>query len=84
MSNNIKESIEKLKEIRLQLFRSAANLDDAIRSLELEQDNPQGLEYLKMLVAITQCQREDCIHVYGWDELNEKEHEVWLKMFTAD
>ena len=40
MRENIKEHIEELKEVILELHRSAANLDEYVQMLEIELGNP--------------------------------------------
>ena len=55
MQENIKEHIEELKEVVLELHRSAANLDEYIQMLEIELGNP-ALENKYADMLIKRCQ----------------------------
>ena len=51
MRENIKEHIEELKDVVLELHRSAANLDEYVQMLEIALDNPVlENKYLYMLI----------------------------------
>ena len=82
MVNKTDMILEKLKEVRLELFRNAANLDTAIRNIEINLDE-HNREYLKMLVRCEQCERESYNIVTDYDKLIRKEQEIWEQLINS-
>lgn len=83
MSYTRYEIIEELKNIRLELFRSAASLDEAIRKTESFQEEEMDREYLKLAICRTAALREEFKRHYNWDILNDKEREAWQKLLET-
>ena len=84
MRENIKEHIEELKEVVLELHRSAANLDEYVQMLEIELGNP-ALEnkYADMLIKRCQTYRMVYKHDSGFNRLNEKENDIWMQLIAS-
>ena len=84
MSENIKEHIEELKEVVLELHRSAANLDEYVKMLEIELDNPVlENKYADMLIKRYQTYRMFYKHDRGFNKLNEKENDIWMRLIAS-
>lgn len=80
MTDKAREAIKELEEIRLELFRCAANLDDIIDNVKLVIDDPQGAEFVKMYVVSFVRHREDLVKHNLWNELQKSENEAWSKL----
>ena len=84
MRENIKEHIEELKEVVLELHRSAANLDEYVQMLEIELGNPVlKNKYADMLTKRYQTYRMEYKHTRGFDRLNEKENDIWMQLIAS-
>ena len=70
------ELIEKLKAIRLEKFRDAADLDRRIQDLELVTGDPAGPEWIHCYDLTEAEHREDSVKICGWDKLCEQEAEI--------
>ena len=76
MSENVKKLIEELKEVMIELHRSAGNLDRAIREIERDYTNTDD----KLLFVKVQAKyRENSKH-YLFNNLEERENEIWQKL----
>ena len=84
MRENIKEHIEELKEVVLELHRSAANLDEYIQMLEMELGNPVlENKYADMLTKRYQTYRMVYKHDRGFNKLDEKENDIWMQLIAS-
>ena len=84
MQENIKEHIEELKEVVLELHRSAANLDEYVQMLEIELGNPVlENKYADMLTKRYQTYRMAYKHDREFDKLNEKESDIWMQLIAS-
>lgn len=75
-----KELLEKLKQVRLELFRSAANLDMVIQSIELELSGNSDEDYKRMYIGVEREFRDKRARANGWDELYKLEQGVWQQL----
>jgi hypothetical protein len=83
MDTNIKDLIEELKGVVLDLHRSAGNLDQLIQTIEIEEGAPSNKEeYLKMYIRSQGLYREDFKKARGYNELDEKEKIIWKKLIS--
>ena len=84
MRENIKEHIEELKEVVLELHRSAANLDEYVQMLEIELGNPVlENKYADMLTKRYQTYRMAHKDDRELDKLNEKESDIWMQLIAS-
>lgn len=72
-----KELLEKLKMIRLELFRSAANLDMAIQGIERELEETSNEEEIRMFIRGQSEYRRIRAERSGWNEIYKLEEGVW-------
>ena len=81
MSNNFKESIEKMKVVVLDLMRSAANLDNILQSLESGKEEMSDLEmmyYLKTQISY----REGFKKFKLIENIEDRENEIWQELIA--
>ena len=84
MREQIKKQIEELKEVVLDLYRSAANLDENIRLLENELEYPEhNDEYSKIYIQQIRRYRLDTKTHREYDKLDEKELAIWQQIIDA-
>jgi hypothetical protein len=76
--SNITGTIEELKEVVLALHRSAAQLDEIIQEMEME--NRHEGEWFTMLVASRARYREDFKQYRDYKRLEERENLIWQKL----
>lgn len=78
------ELLEQLKKIRLEWFRSAANLDYIIANLERDLEDPKSHEIGKVFdIRAMRNYRNDSAKVYGWDEIFKLENVVWQQLIET-
>ena len=76
-----KKLIEELKQIMLDMYRNAANLDSFIQCLENPMmTNSGNLEYDKMYVDSQYMHRRYQKSVLDYDRLDERENSVWERI----
>lgn len=78
---NFQIAIGALKEVVLELHRSAADLDQVISLIEIEANN--NPEYLKMLVESQKQYIEGKRKATGRDKIGNTEKELWKKLLAA-
>ena len=86
MTNETQKLLDELKAIRLELFRSSAGLDLAIRSIETDimaMDEKASPEYVRTLIASEKEYRATMATIQGWDKLVEREKEIWMKLIES-
>lgn len=83
MSDETKKLIEDLKVIRLDLFRSAANLDDAIAQLETGIHKEMDADSIRTMVYAVCSWRRTLRDFHDWKKLDELENETWLKLIDS-
>lgn len=83
MSDETKKLIEDLKAIRLELFRSAANLDLAIEQIEISMHKENKNDFIRMVAKGMRDQREMTSVHHNWEHLNELEKETWAKLIES-
>lgn len=79
MTTKQKEILEELKQVRLEMFRMTASLDNVISDLELGIKDDDR-EYLKHYIVCLLQHRKEIIRVSEWNKLLEKENELCLKL----
>lgn len=84
MREEIKKQIEEMKGIVLDLHRSAGNLDEQIRLLENELDDPgcNGV-YVNMYVQHLCRHRNDFKLDRKYNDFDEKEDKIWQQLINA-
>lgn len=83
MSDETKKLIEDLKAIRLELFRSAANLDDTIAQLETGIHKEMDADSIRTMVYAVCNWRRTARDFRDWKKLDELENETWLKLIDS-
>lgn len=84
MSEETKTLIEELKEVMMDLYRSAGNLDEIIRSVEGTIETYSNDEsYISCLVKSQARYRMEYKHQTEFDKLDEKEKEIWQKLINS-
>lgn len=76
MTKEAQKQIDKLKRIRLELFRNAADLDHAISSLEIVLNGGFSDRYVTRNVDDLITARGSKRALTGWDALDEQETEA--------
>lgn len=79
--SNVKENIEKLKVIVLDLYRSAANLDNVIQDIELIEGDVSENELTCYLRAKHDYREDFKKYKFGID-LDKREEEIWNELIT--
>ena len=79
---NVTKRIDKMKEVMLNLHRSASQLDQMIQSIENELVLTDGYDkdFLMTFVQSQKQYRESLKEAHGYDILNEKEEFYWEKL----
>lgn len=79
--------IEELKQIMLDMYRNAGELDRFIQNLELETDGRYSLEtspkdpgYLKMFIQTQYAYRMDKKRICSYSSLDTRENSVWQRL----
>lgn len=80
MSENTKKLIEELKEVMMDLHRSAGQLDEAIRSIETEIEEESDTERIRYFIAAQANFRDTFIHHYSYTNLDQREKDLWNKL----
>ena len=84
MTNEIKKAIEELEQVRLELFRCAAQLDAELIETEMMIENYSAdPKYANMLVRVRKARRNAMIKVSEWSKLKEREEAAWQKLFDS-
>lgn len=76
------QALEELKEIRLQLFRNAANLDMIIYDIENHLDE-HNQEWFKMFICCNQTHRDNYNVITEYAKLIHKEEEAWKHLINS-
>lgn len=83
MSDETKKLIEDLKAIRLELFRSAANLDDTITQLEISMSKETDADSIRRMVDCLCSWRRTMRVCRDLKKLDELETETWTKLIDS-
>lgn len=82
-----KKLIDELKQIMLDMYRNAGELDRFIQNLEWETDgrysletSPKDPEYLKMFIQAQYAYRMDQKRVCSYSSLDARENSVWQRL----
>lgn len=82
------ELLNQLKMIRLEWFRSAANLDRIIDEIEYELsevdgDDDTSNEMFHLYIRMMAAHRTDAAKMHGWDEIQKLESVVWQQLIDS-
>ena len=81
MNTKSKELIEELKDIVMDLHRSASQLDDAIQAIE--EVNVNDNEFMRMFV-LHQCNFRNDYKIHKqYDELEKREIDIWKRLIES-
>lgn len=84
MDKTIKKSIEELKEVMMDLYRSAGALDELIRLIESTSEAySDNTEYMNRFMKIQAQFRMDHKHTAGFDILEDRERLIWQDLIKA-
>ena len=83
MNEEIKNLINELKEVVMELHRNAGHLDDNITSLEYllsEEDDKDSVRFLIQSYRRTRAMYD---HSHQYSELIDKENDIWQRLLKA-
>lgn len=84
MTNETKKELEELEQVRLELFRCVANLDERIIQARMAIDEYSAdSEYTKFHIKVDRAHRNSMIKVSEWDKLKEREEVAWQKLLDS-
>lgn len=83
MNEKAKEQIEKMKELVMQLHRSAGNLDQMIQDIEKEMYDISNADYLIHYIKAKQLWRTDIMRYHGFDNFAKDEEKIWKELIKA-
>lgn len=82
MSENAKKLVEELKEVMMDLHRSAGQLDDAIRSIETEIKEEDDIGRIRYFIAAQLKFREEFKDHYHYEDFDKRENDLWQKLIN--
>lgn len=82
MTENTKKLIEELKEVMMDLYRSAGQLDAAIRSIEDEIKAETDTTRIQYFIAWQAEYRERFCNTYNYNKLDKREYDLWQKLIV--
>ena len=82
MNTNIEKTLDELKTIVMALHRSAGQLDELIRSIELETFGKEIDEYSIMYIRQLSEHRAQVKKCKGYSDLDEMETDIWARLLT--
>lgn len=83
MNENTKKSLEELRSIVMDLYRSAGQLDSTLQAIENTLlGNREDSEYFKMLVVHESTYRNDCKKI-AFGDLDERENAAWTNLLES-
>lgn len=80
MCLKVNGTIEELKAIVTDLHRTAAQLDEIIQQMEIEEKSIVTAEYHQMFVRSEFSYRKDFKRARGYSDLEERENLIWQKL----
>ena len=75
-----RELLDQLKQIQLELYRSAANLDVAIIGIERELNSDSDEDMIKGYIRAEAEFRDVTVKAKDWDKLYKLEEAVWHQL----
>lgn len=84
MNENLKKSIEELKEVMMDLYRSAGTLDETIRIIEgTSEYYSDDKDHLNRFLKIQERNRMDHKHTAEFDILEDRERSIWQDLIKS-
>ena len=84
MNENLKKSIEELKEVMMDLYRSAHGLDELIRVMEfVSEEYSDDTEFMNRFMKTQAKFRMDHKHNAKLDILEDRERSIWQDLIKS-
>lgn len=84
MNENLKKSIEELKEVMMDLYRSAGGLDELIRLIEgTSEKYSDDADYMNRFMKMQARFRMDHKHNAELDILEDRERSIWQDLIKS-
>lgn len=84
MNENLKKSIEELKEVMMDLYRSAGTLDELIRLIEGTSEKfSDDADYMNRFMKMQARFRMDHKHNAEFDILEDRERSIWQDLIKS-
>ena len=84
MNENLKKSIEELKEVMMDLYRSAGTLDELIRLIEgTSEEYSDDVDYMNRFMKTQARFRMDHKHNAELDILEDRERSIWQDIIKS-
>ena len=84
MNENFKKSIEELKEVMMDLYRSAGALDVLIRLIEdTSEEYSDDADYMNLFMKMQARFRMDHKHDGEYDILEDRERSIWQDLIKS-
>lgn len=84
MNENLKKSIEELKEVMMDLYRSAGGLDELIRLIEgTSEEYSDDADYMNSFMKMQAKFRMDHKHNAKLDILEDRERSIWQDLIKS-
>lgn len=84
MNENLKKSIEELKEVMMDLYRSAGNLDELIRFIEgISEEYSDDVDFMNRYMKTQARFRMDHKHNAELDILEDRERSIWQDLIKS-
>ena len=84
MNENLKKSIEELKEVMTDLHRSAGNLDASIRIIEcISEEYSDDVDFMNRFMKMQARCRMDHKHNTELDILEDRESSIWQDLIKS-
>lgn len=84
MNENLKKSIEELKEVMMDLYRSAGTLDELIRLIEgTSEEYSDDVDYMNRFMKTQARFRMDHKHNAELDILEDRERSIWQDLIKS-
>lgn len=84
MNENLKKSIEELKEVMMDLYRSAGNLDELIRIIEgISEEYSDDVDFMNRFMKTQARVRMDHKHNAKLDILEDRERSIWQDLIKS-
>ena len=84
MNENLKKSIDELKEVMMDLYRSAGTLDELIRLIEgTSEEYSDDVDYMNRFMKTQARFRMDHKHNAELDILEDRERSIWQDLIKS-
>lgn len=85
MNKEIKNLIDELKEVVMELHRSAGNLDDCIQTMEqlLSEEDLNDKDCARFIIQSGTRSRAESNYLHKYSELTDKENSIWRRLLDV-